>query len=85
MSILKVIKLSQIVLELWPAQDFSIRGDKYIMEKVRVLLNTTCLYWSLSIPLLNINKIFQNIKKLWHTQELDLEIHSGEVTKKQPQ
>ena len=25
------------------AQNFGIRGDKYIKEKVRVLLNTTCL------------------------------------------
>ena len=33
----------QTVWELWPAKDFSIRGDTYIMEKVRVLLNTTCL------------------------------------------
>ena len=43
MSLPKIIKLSQTVWELWPAQDFGIMGDKYIMEKVRVLLNTTCL------------------------------------------
>ena len=36
MSLPKIIKLSQIVWELWPAQDFGIKGDKYIMEKVRV-------------------------------------------------
>ena len=27
---------------LWPVQDFGIKGDEYIMEKVRVF-NTTCL------------------------------------------
>ena len=54
-----------------------------IMEKITVLLNTTCLLWSLSIPLPNIIKICQTIKKLWHTQEFDTEIHSGEVTRKQ--
>ena len=30
-------------------------------------------------------KIFQTIKKLWHTQEFGFEIHSGEVTRKQPE
>ena len=43
MSLPKIIKLSQTIWKLWPAQDFSTRGDKYIMETVRVLLNTTCL------------------------------------------
>ena len=35
--------LSSYLKQLWPAQDFGIRGDKYIMEKVRVLLDTRCL------------------------------------------
>ena len=43
MPLPKIIKVSQTVWELWPAPDFGIRGDKYIIEKVRVLLNTTCL------------------------------------------
>ena len=30
---IKNYKLSQIVWELWPAQDFSIWGDKYIVDK----------------------------------------------------
>ena len=40
----KIIKLSLRVWEFWPAQAFGIRGDNYVMEKVRVPLNTTCLY-----------------------------------------
>ena len=43
MSPPKSIKLSQTVWELWPAQEFSIRGDMYIIEKERVLYNRTCL------------------------------------------
>ena len=43
MSLSKIIKLSQTIWELWPAQDFGIRGDKYIMEKVRVSLKMMCL------------------------------------------
>ena len=73
-----IIKLPQTVRKLWPAQDFGIREDKYIMEKVRVLLNRTC-YWSLSMHLPNIIKIFQTC---FHTQEFGLEIHLGEVTGK---
>ena len=32
-----IIKLSQTVWELWPAEDFGFRGHKYIMKKVRVV------------------------------------------------
>ena len=32
-----MIKLSQTVWELWPAEDFSFRGDNYIMKTVRVV------------------------------------------------
>ena len=32
-----IIILSQLVWELWPAQDFSFRGDNYITKKVRVV------------------------------------------------
>ena len=32
-----IIKFSQTVWELWPAQDFCFREDKYIMKKVRVV------------------------------------------------
>ena len=70
-----IIKLPQTVWELWPAQDFGMRGDKYKMEKVTVLLNTTCLL--VLIP--NIIKIFQTTYS-----RIYFEIHSGEVTRKQP-
>ena len=55
------------------------RGDKYIMEKVKVHLNTTCC-WSLPITLQTLTKYFKP-----HTHIFGLEIHSGEVTRKQPQ
>ena len=32
-----IIKLSQTVWELWPAQDFSLRGNNYITKKMRVV------------------------------------------------
>ena len=32
-----IIKLSQTVWELWPAQDFGFRGDKCLTKKVRVV------------------------------------------------
>ena len=32
-----IIKLSQTVWELWPAEDFGFRGHKNIMKKVRVV------------------------------------------------
>ena len=41
MSLPKIIKLSQTVWVLWPAQDFGIRGDDN-GESERTL-NTTCL------------------------------------------
>ena len=34
------------------------------------------------MPLPNIIKIFQTIKKLWSAQEFGIEIHSGEITRK---
>ena len=37
MSLPNITKLSQIIWEFWPAQDFSFRGDKYITKKVRVV------------------------------------------------
>ena len=49
------------------------------MEKVRVLLNTTCLL----VLIYASTKYYQYFKP--HTQGFSLEIHSGEVTRKQPQ
>ena len=36
-SLPNIIKLSQTVWELWPAQDFGFRGDNYISKTVRVV------------------------------------------------
>ena len=36
-SLPNMIKLSQTVWKLWPAQDFGFRGDNYIMTTVRVV------------------------------------------------
>ena len=37
------------------------------------------------MPPSNIMKIFQVIKKLWSAQKFDLDIHSGEITRKKEQ
>ena len=74
----KIIKLSQTLWELWPVQDFGIRGD-YNGESESTLEHDMpsgpylCLYQILS-------KYFKP-----HAQGFSLEIHSGEVTRKQPQ
>ena len=43
MSPPNIIKLSQTVWELWPAQDFGFRGDKYIKQKLSFLHATLLL------------------------------------------
>ena len=74
MSQPKIIKFSQTVWELWPAQDFGIRGgNNGESESTLEHAMPTGLYQILS-------KYFKP-----HTQGLSLEIHSGEVTRKQPQ
>ena len=37
-SLPNIIKLSQTVWELWPAQDFGFRGDNYITKTVTVVI-----------------------------------------------
>ena len=37
MSLLNIIKLSQTIWELWPAQYFGFRGDEYMTKKVRIV------------------------------------------------
>ena len=75
MSQPNIIKLSQTVWELGPAQNFGIRGDKYIIEKVSTLEHDMptglylCLYQILS-------KYFKPTK-----QEFGSEIQSREVNK----
>ena len=39
-------------------------------------------YWSLCMPVPNMIKIFQTIKKLWNAQEFGLEIGLGQIKKK---
>ena len=39
-------------------------------------------YWSLCVPVPNMIKIFQTIKKLWNAQEFGLEIRLGQIIKK---
>ena len=78
MSLPKIIKLSQTVLELWPAQDFGIRGDnngesESTLEHDMPTGPYLCLYQILS-------KYFKP-----HPQGFSIQIHSGEVTRKQPQ
>ena len=36
-SLPNMIKLSQTVWEVWPAEDFGFRGDNYIMKTVRIV------------------------------------------------
>ena len=86
MSLPYIIKLSHTVWKLWAAQDFSFRGHKNIMNKVRVV-SLACdmlihAYRSLSMPVPNIIKIYQIIEKLWSAQEFGWEICSGEIIKK---
>ena len=78
MSLPKIIKLSQTLWELWPAQDFGIRGDdngesESTLEHDMPTGPYLCLYQILT-------KYFKP-----HTQGFSLEIHLGEVTRKQPQ
>ena len=78
MSQPKNIKLSQTVWELWPVQDFGIRGDnngesENTLEHGMPAGLYLCLYQILS-------KYFKP-----YTQGFSLEINSGEVTRKQPQ
>ena len=62
MSQPNMIKLSQTVWRLRPAQDFGFRGDKYITKKKKVsLLHMTPLL-VLTYVSTNFIKIFQTIK-----------------------
>ena len=78
MSLPKIIKLPQTAWELWHAQDFGISGDnngerESTLEHDMPTGPYLCLYQILS----------KKIKP--HIQGFSLEIHSGEVTRKQPQ
>ena len=68
-----IIKLSQTVWVLWPAQDFDFRAYMYIMEKVKF---SCMLYAYRFLPMLQANVIisFQNHKKVKDWQEFGSEI-----------
>ena len=66
-SLPNIIKLSQTVWELWPAQDFGFKGDNYIMKTVSRLSCMRHAYWSSSTFLPNI-EICLRVSKLWSTQ-----------------
>ena len=78
MSLPKIIKLSRTAWELWPAKDFGIRGDNYGESE------STIEHEMPTDPYLCLYQILSKYFKL-HTQGFSLEIHSGEVTRKQPQ
>ena len=42
MTLSNIVKLSETVWELWPAQDYDFSEDKYIMKNVRVA------YWHMT-------------------------------------
>ena len=58
MSPSNIIKLSQTVWELWPAQDFGFRGDKYIKQELSYL-HATLLLDLIYVP----TKYYQIISK----------------------
>ena len=65
------------VWELWPAQDFCIRGDNNGETESTLEHNMP------TGPYLFLYQLSKYFKP--HTQGFSLEIHSGEVTRKQPQ
>ena len=60
--------LSQTVWELWPAQDFGFSGGNYTTKKVRLVSCTGHAYWSSSLFLPIIIKIYLRVSKLWSAQ-----------------
>ena len=46
-----IIKLSQTVWELWPAQDFGLKGDKFIKQELS-FLHATLLLDLIYVPIL---------------------------------
>ena len=62
-----MIKLSQTVWELWPAQDLGFRGDKYITWKVRIV---SLAYDTSSGPYLCLYQISSKYFKLLRSYEV---------------
>ena len=78
MSLPNIIKLFQIVSKLWPAQDFSFRGDKYITKKVKIVSlahgTSSCPYPYL-YPILS--KYFKPLRKYGVHKNLAKEFVQG--------
>ena len=69
MPLPNIIKLSQTVWELWPAQDFGFRGDRYIKQELSFLHATLLLDLIIYLP--NIIKLSQTVWELWPAQGFD--------------
>ena len=67
------------------APDFSFKGHKYIMKKVRVVSLARDTPSVLIYASTKYYQIFQTIKELWRAQEFGSEIRSGEITKRTKQ
>ena len=68
-SLPNIIKLSQTVWELWPAQDFGFRGDNHIRKTVRVV--SLARNTPTGTPLHSyqtLSKICLSVSKLWSAQ-----------------
>ena len=62
---------------------FRVMGDNYITKKNESSLSCTRHpFWTWSMPLFNIIRIFQTTKKSRSAQEFSLEIRSGDITRK---
>ena len=70
MSLPSIIKLSQTVWQLWPAQDFGFRGDKYIRQELS-FLHATLLLGLIYVPISNIIKLSKKVWEFWPAQEFD--------------
>ena len=83
MSLSNIIKLSQ---KVWSYSLYKIsiswKIAIYYKESESFLSFTRHPFCTLSMPLPNIIRIFQTIKKLRNAQELSVEIRSGEITRK---
>ena len=82
MTVHSIIKLSQTVWELWPAQDFRFRRHKYITKKVRVVSLARDMTTVFIFASDNYYQIFQTTRKLWSAQEFGYELCSGDITRK---
>ena len=79
-SLPNIIKLSQIIWELWPAQDFGFRGDNYITKTVRVVTLTCNIPTG---PLLHFYQTFSKYVLGYQSYGLHKISASGEITTQQ--